>query len=210
MLHSHHPYSKAVQLSAKRDALTQASSHRGKWDYVTEYLASLECCQRGPVLSHLIQNTEVIHVTNRQGEFGSIPGRAQNTSRHVDHTSSCTALGSLPTSCWDASPTDYPLHQMAHRHFQCSACLTPTPTHISHSWLPVQAPEGNKYSPLQTASEYAQKAGPTQWDWEKAPKLKHSASTLEKANGRLSAPTWLCMIKTRNTIFKKNFFNVYF
>ena len=108
-------------------------------------------------------------------------------------------LGSLPMSHWGCFTCG--TRQLAHGHTQYPACLTPS-THTPHGWLLMPALEGNECEPLQTASEHAQRAGSTLWDWEKAYKLEHSAPPNGKQKGLCQHSPWLCRVKRRHTILR--------
>lgn len=81
-LDSFHPHQGGTA-QCQDDALTYDFS-QGKvrvYKYMPWLLSSMGCCQRGQVLSYLIQNTEVICTTEGQEEAGGIAASAQNSSK---------------------------------------------------------------------------------------------------------------------------------
>lgn len=108
-------------------------------------------------------------------------------------------LGSLPLSLgmfhlWNLSTGSWAYLMLCMLHA--------TPTYIPHGWLFVPALEGNECEPLQIASEHAQRASSTLWDWEKVYKLEHSTPSYRKQKRTCQYSPWLCRIKRRHTILR--------
>lgn len=161
------------------------------------------CCQRDSIMSHLIQSPEVICMTGRLGEKRSSAARAQNSSKVCGSYEVLYGLHreACPWPSGNALPDDPGPCQLAHWHSQCSACLPPTHTHTP--WQqPVHALEGDACELLETASEYAQKAGPTLWDWKRAHKFEHLALPYRKQVGGCQHPPFFYKIKRRHTILR--------
>lgn len=167
-----YPYPKVAQLSDKRapQPIISSIGELKVYEWTAGFPGCVGCCQKTPLLSCPIQNTEVSCMTN--GGAGTV-ARDQKVSKW----------------CWFSNhftdpirePINEPLGhltwkslQQAHKHPQCSTCLTHTPPHdLFHDLL--LYPEDSRCEFLQIAREHAQKASPTLWDWEKTHKFKHSA-----------------------------------
>lgn len=165
-LASHYPG--AARLSARRDPLF----HRGKWEG-SEGAPGCPiytgCCQGGPCLSHLPQDTEVIRTTETQGEVGAQHPRLGTHRRHADPI------------IYFAESTRKPAHKpLEMPHFRppiwpmvlpSGPCALP---YTLHSQLPVCVPTGRGCELLQVASAHTRKAGWTLQDWEKAHRVELS------------------------------------
>lgn len=83
------------------------------------------------------------------------------------------------------------------------SALHASPPHTHTPWQqPVHALEGDACELLETASEYAQKAGPTLWDWKRAHKFEHLALPYRKQVGGCQHPPFFYKIKRRHTILR--------